>query len=122
MRQPTLKSPIGFAIIHCFQSFTTPVRTRDGEMVFGSRRQFVPAGRTESRARNSARFWTAAALCRFRAPREKRQRTGALQDAGATAWPPFANSLKIVCANFILFSTFTFHRSEERRVGTEDRS
>ena len=33
---------------------------------------------------------------------EKRQRTGALQDAVAPAMRPFANSLKIVCANFIL--------------------
>jgi hypothetical protein len=38
----------------------------------------------------------------FLAADGKRQRAAALQDAGATAWPPFTNPLNSVCADFIL--------------------
>jgi hypothetical protein len=38
----------------------------------------------------------------FLAADGKRQGAAALQDAGATALPPFTNSLNSVCADFIL--------------------
>ena len=48
------------------------------------------AGRySEKGHENSARFWSAAALCRFAPSRPKRRRAGALQDAGATPSSPF---------------------------------
>src|SRR6185437_7083045 len=50
---------------------------------------FEVVGHKYSRPLNqfSARFWSAAALCRF-AALEKRRRAGALQDAGAKVFPP----------------------------------
>jgi len=41
--------------------------------------------------KRSARFWTAAVLCRFPGRGQTRQRTGALQDAGAILPAPFGS-------------------------------